>query len=113
MSHHQRTVDFRPKTPPFLRTIAMMGILSDKCQEDWKSILRREKGLLVTNFKSGPPARSGEVRKNSLYSGQGRGTTYGETGLWFRVITTIRETFNWVCCNLNEEGGWRGGGNVK
>ncbi len=31
----------------------------------------------------------------------------GETGLKISVIATISETFDWVCCNINEEGGVR------
>ncbi len=41
-----------------------------------------------------------------MYSGQDGGVIYRETGLKVSAITTIRETFNWACYNIN--GGQKG-----
>ncbi len=38
---------------------------------------------------------------------------YKETGFRVSVISTIRETYNWVCCKLNEEGGGYVNNNMK
>ncbi len=83
------------------------GIPNDKPQKDWKSRLRGERDLFFTNIQSGTPARRQVTLENCVYSGQGGGMIYveREIGLKVSVITTIREAFNWVCCNINDEGG--------
>ncbi len=50
-------------------------------------------------------ASSGDVVLKLRVQRKGGGIIYGETGLKFSVIASISETFDWVCCNINEEGG--------
>ncbi len=68
-----------------------------------------EKGLFFANCRSGTPAcRQATLEKLRVLRVRLGYNICRETGLKVRVITTGRETFNWVCCNLNEEGEGRG-----
>ncbi len=51
--------------------------------------------------------------ENCVYRGQGGNIISREIRLKASVMTTIRETLNWVCSNLNEERGVGGGGYVS
>ncbi len=84
-----------------------MGILSDKYHDNWNYRLRRGKRFTFTNFRSGTPAcRQVTLLENCVYRGQGGGIIIKrKIGLKARIIATIRGTYKWVHCNLNEEGG--------
>ncbi len=64
------------------------------------------KGFIFTNFRSGTPAhRQVTSLENCRFRGEGGGIIYRETALKVSVISTIRGTFNWLCCSLNKDGG--------
>ncbi len=80
-----------------------MFIINIIYQVDWKLRPHREKIYFhkFSNRKS--DASSGEVgRKIVCTWGKVRGITYREIGLKASVVMAIRETFNWMCCYLNE-----------
>ncbi len=60
------------------------------------------KDSVFTNFRSETSAH------RHMCIGKGEGLIYREIGLKVSVMLTIRETFNWLCCDFDEgqgEGG--------
>ncbi len=65
-----------------------------------------KKNYFFTNVRSGTPAcRQVTLLGNCVYRGKGGGLICRETGQNGSVMITIKEAFNWVYCNINEEVG--------